>query len=95
LFRCAAEALDRDRPYNRAKPGFEWSQTIERGQLRRWEYGRSRTGLKLHRQTPPPGVVAFYARVSTESQARDSTIASQVAALRERISADGGRHRRG
>jgi site-specific DNA recombinase len=34
--------------------------------------------------------VAFYARVSTESQARDHTIASQVAALRERIAADGG-----
>jgi site-specific DNA recombinase len=34
--------------------------------------------------------IAFYARVSTESQARDHTIASQVAALRERIAADGG-----
>src|SRR5437899_8069762 len=34
--------------------------------------------------------VAFYARVSSESQARDNTIASQVAALRERIAADGG-----
>ena len=33
--------------------------------------------------------VAFYARVSTEQQARDNTIASQVAALRERIVADG------
>jgi site-specific DNA recombinase len=34
--------------------------------------------------------VALYARVSTESQARDNTIASQIAALRERIRADGG-----
>ena len=34
--------------------------------------------------------VAFYARVSTEQQARDHTIASQVTALRERIAADGG-----
>ena len=33
---------------------------------------------------------AFYARVSTESQARDNTIASQIAALRERLTADGG-----
>jgi len=33
--------------------------------------------------------VALYARVSSESQARDNTIASQVAALRERIAADG------
>lgn len=33
--------------------------------------------------------VALYARVSTEQQARDNTIASQVAALRERIVADG------
>ncbi len=33
--------------------------------------------------------VALYARVSTEQQARDNTIASQVAALRERIAADG------
>ena len=32
---------------------------------------------------------AFYARVSSEAQARDNTIASQVAALRERITADG------
>ena len=32
---------------------------------------------------------ALYARVSSESQARGSTIASQVAALRERIAADG------
>src|SRR5690242_2633738 len=36
------------------------------------------------------GRVAFYARVSTEQQARDHTIASQVTALRERIAADGG-----
>ena len=35
------------------------------------------------------GQCALYARVSSESQARDNTIASQVAALRERISADG------
>lgn len=33
--------------------------------------------------------VALYARVSTEQQARDHTIASQVAALRGRIAADG------
>jgi site-specific DNA recombinase len=33
--------------------------------------------------------IAFYARVSTESQTRDNSIASQVAALRERITADG------
>ncbi|HYD31648.1 MAG TPA: recombinase family protein [Azospirillaceae bacterium] len=32
---------------------------------------------------------AFYARVSSEAQARDNTIASQVAALRERIRVDG------
>jgi site-specific DNA recombinase len=32
---------------------------------------------------------ALYARVSSESQARDNTIASQVAALRERIAAEG------
>src|SRR5271166_3810555 len=32
---------------------------------------------------------ALYARVSSESQARDNTIASQVTALRERIVADG------
>jgi site-specific DNA recombinase len=35
------------------------------------------------------GRIALYARVSTESQTRDHTIASQLAALRERISADG------
>ena len=35
------------------------------------------------------GRIALYARVSTESQARDHTIASQLAALRDRISADG------
>ena len=34
---------------------------------------------------------AFYARVSSEAQARDNTIASQLAALRERIAADGPR----
>ena len=33
--------------------------------------------------------VALYARVSSESQARDNTIASQVTALRGRIAADG------
>jgi site-specific DNA recombinase len=33
--------------------------------------------------------VALYARVSTEQQARDHTIASQLAAVRERIAADG------
>jgi site-specific DNA recombinase len=33
--------------------------------------------------------VALYARVSSESQARDDTISSQVTALRERIAADG------
>jgi site-specific DNA recombinase len=32
---------------------------------------------------------ALYARVSSESQARDKTIASQITALRERIAADG------
>ena len=36
------------------------------------------------------GQVAFYARVSSEAQARDHTVDSQVAALRERIAADGG-----
>src|SRR3954470_19804480 len=35
--------------------------------------------------------VAFYARVSTDQQARDNTIASQVAALHERIAAEGDR----
>ena len=33
--------------------------------------------------------VALYARVSSDGQARDNTIASQVAALRERVAADG------
>ncbi len=37
----------------------------------------------------PDRRAAFYARVSTESQARDNTIASQITALRERIAADG------
>src|SRR5918993_5765691 len=53
------------------------------------------------RQRPSPGRpqrgglsmaecrAAFYARVSSEAQARDKPIASQVAALRERIAADG------
>ena len=35
------------------------------------------------------GAVALYARVSSERQARDRTIDSQVAALKERIAADG------
>ena len=35
------------------------------------------------------GRIALYARVSSESQARDHTIASQIEALRERIAADG------
>jgi site-specific DNA recombinase len=35
------------------------------------------------------GACALYARVSSESQARDNTIASQVTALRQRIGADG------
>jgi site-specific DNA recombinase len=35
------------------------------------------------------GTVALYARVSSETQARDHTIDSQVAALKERIAADG------
>src|SRR5712691_8585047 len=35
------------------------------------------------------GAVAFYARVSSEAQARAHTIDSQIAALRERIAADG------
>src|SRR5215471_7514302 len=35
------------------------------------------------------GCVAFYARVSSEAQARDHTIDSQIAALKERIAADG------
>ena len=33
--------------------------------------------------------IALYARVSTESQTRDNSIASQIAALHERIAADG------
>ena len=35
--------------------------------------------------------IAFYARVSSDHQADEGTIASQVAALRQRIAADGGR----
>jgi site-specific DNA recombinase len=35
------------------------------------------------------GACALYARVSSESQARDNTIASQVTALQERIATDG------
>ena len=33
--------------------------------------------------------IALYARVSSDGQARDNTIASQVAALREGVAADG------
>ena len=33
--------------------------------------------------------IAFYARVSSDAQARDHTIDSQVAALKERIVVDG------
>ena len=32
---------------------------------------------------------AFYARVSSDAQAREHTIDSQIAALKERIAADG------
>ena len=35
------------------------------------------------------GTIAFYARVSSDAQAREHTIDSQVAALKERIAADG------
>jgi site-specific DNA recombinase len=35
------------------------------------------------------GTAAFYARVSSDAQARDHTIESQIAALNERIAADG------
>src|SRR5438874_10825812 len=35
------------------------------------------------------GTIALYARVSSDTQARDHTIDSQLAALKERISADG------
>ena len=37
----------------------------------------------------PERQVALYARVSTDQQSRDNTIASQVEALRERVAADG------
>ena len=37
----------------------------------------------------PPTQVALYARVSSEQQAAAQTIASQVAALRQRVAADG------
>src|SRR6202521_6328125 len=33
--------------------------------------------------------VALYARVSSDGQSRDNTIASQIAALQERVAADG------
>ena len=36
----------------------------------------------------PEAQVALYARVSSDQQARGNTIASQVAAVRERIAAD-------
>ena len=36
-----------------------------------------------------PTQVAIYARVSSEQQAETHTVASQVAALRERVTADG------
>ena len=36
-----------------------------------------------------PTQVAMYARVSSEQQAEAHTVASQVAALRERVAADG------
>ena len=36
-----------------------------------------------------PTQVAIYARVSSEQQAEAHTIASQVAALRERVAAEG------
>jgi site-specific DNA recombinase len=36
-----------------------------------------------------PGSVAIYARVSSDRQARDNTIASQLAALRQRVASDG------
>ena len=36
-----------------------------------------------------PTQVALYARVSSEQQAEAHTVASQVAALRERVAADG------
>lgn len=42
-----------------------------------------------HMTTRPAPRVAFYARVSSELQAQEQTIASQVAALRERIAVDG------
>lgn len=38
---------------------------------------------------PGEGPAAIYARVSSEAQARDGTIASQVAALRQKVVADG------
>ena len=42
------------------------------------------------KQEPSTAVrAAIYARVSSEQQAQQSTIASQVAALRERLQADG------
>ena len=41
------------------------------------------------RQTSSRGSVTLYARVSSESQARDNTIARQGTALRERIAAGG------
>ena len=37
------------------------------------------------------GIFALYARVSSDKQAKDKTIDSQIAALKEKIAADGGR----
>ncbi len=36
------------------------------------------------------GIFALYARVSSDKQAKDKTIDSQIAALKEKIAADGG-----
>src|SRR5207249_4432333 len=44
----------------------------------------------LRMTTSPTLRVAFYARVSSDHQAEEGTIASQVAALRQRIAADDG-----
>ena len=41
-----------------------------------------------------PTQVAMYARVSSEQQAEAHTVASQVAAVRERVAADGLTYRR-
>lgn len=39
--------------------------------------------------TMPTNLAAIYARVSSDQQAQEQTIASQVAALRERVAGDG------